>query len=246
MQLTVAVPALNEERDLPRTLNSLSFAAEVLVIDSGSTDSTIKIAKDFGATVISHPLVDYASQRNFADQVAKYDWVLSLEADVVVPEALASEIKVLKDDPAVYRLGRINVIWQKPILHTDWGPKDDNHIRFYHRTLGRWESIVHEQFVTTSNPKQLKNHLVHYNYETVSEFISKINSYSDFEAQKRKQKGQKFSYSRLFFEPVKDFLKRYFYKLGFLDGFHGFFLSLLQAIYYVVVNIKLRYLCLAP
>lgn len=239
-KLTVVIPTLNEETDLPRTLKSLNFATEVLVIDSGSTDRTVNIATKAGANVLHHQFKNFADTRNFADKNAKNDWILSLEADVVVPSSLAEEISTLKDNPAVYKIGRINYIWDKPILHTDWGPKDDSHIRLYHRSLGHWGGEVHEQFETKSQPKQLKNYLLHYNYATVSEFISKINSYSEIEAQKRRTQGERFSYFKFFFEPLKDFIKRYFYKLGFLDGLHGFFLSLLQAIYYLVVNIKLR------
>ena len=240
MKLTAVIPTLNEETDLPRTLKSLKFANEILVIDSGSTDQTVTIAKKFGCKVLHHQFKNFADTRNFADKNATNNWILSLEADVVVTNELAQEISHLSETPSIYKIGRINIIWDKPILHTDWGPKDDNHVRLYHRSLGSWHNQVHEQFIARINPKQLKNYLWHYNYQTVSEFIHKINSYSDLEVKKRKQRGQKFSYFQLFWEPATDFLKRFFYKLGFLDGLHGFFLSCLQAIYYLVVNIKLN------
>jgi len=240
MKLTVVIPTLNEAVDLPRTLDSLSFADEILVVDSGSTDETVDIAKKAGAKVITHPFKNFADTRNFADRHASNDWILSLEADVVVPRSLAAEIAVLPETPAIYKIGRINIIWNKPILHTDWGPKDDNHIRLYHKSLGKWSGAVHEQFVGEDKPKQLHHYLLHYNYATVSEFINKIDSYSNLEVAKRRMTNQSFNYSNLFLEPLEDFIKRYFYKLGFLDGFHGFFLSLLQAVYYLTVNIKLK------
>lgn len=240
MKLTVVIPALNEQQDLPRTLDSLKFADEILVIDSGSTDQTVSLAKKAGAKVIHHAFENFADTRNFADSQAKNDFILSIEADVVVPKQLAQEIASLPDTPAVYRIGRINIIFNKPILHTDWGPKDDNHIRLYHRSLGSWGGQVHELFVTNSRPHKLRHYLLHYNYNHVSEFIDKINTYSDLEVKKRLARHQSFSYLNLFLEPTKDFIKRYFYKLGFLDGLHGFFLSLLQAIYYLTVNIKLK------
>lgn len=240
MKLTVVIPALNEQQDLPRTLDSLKFADEVLVIDSGSTDQTVSLAKKAGAKVIYHAFKNFADTRNFADSQAKNDFILSIEADVVVTKQLAQEITSLPETPAVYRIGRVNIIFGKPILHTDWGPKDDNHIRLYHRSLGSWGGQVHEQFVTNSSPHQLRHHLLHYNYNHVSEYIDKINTYSDLEVKKRLARHQSFSYLNLFLEPTKDFIKRYFYKLGFLDGLHGFFLSLLQAIYYLTVNIKLK------
>ncbi len=228
MKLTVVIPTLNEEKDLPRTLKSLKFADEILVVDSGSVDRTVQIAKDFGAKVINHPFQNFADTRNFADKGAKNDWILSIDADVVVPKKLIEEIHALPDSPSAYKIGRVNMIWNKPIMHTDWGPKDDNHIRLYHKSLGSWTSEIHETFVSKSPPRQLKNYLTHYNYETISEFINKLNSYSDIAA-KKKPESSKFWF---------DFLKRYFYKLGFLDGYHGFFLSYLQAIYYLSLGIK--------
>lgn len=241
MRLTVVIPTLNEEEDLPRTLTSLTFADEILVIDSGSTDQTVAIARKAGARVIHHPFKNFSDTRNYGDAHAKNDYILSIDADVVVTKELAAEMSALSNEPAVYKIPRVNIIWGKPILHTDWGPKDDNHIRLYHRSLGKWGNLIHEQYQAKVAPLQLKNHLLHYNYNTVTEFIAKINSYSDLEVARRKKDQVKYSLARLISEPARDFTKRYFYKLGFLDGFHGLFLSLLQALYYLVVNIKLKY-----
>lgn len=237
MKITVVIPTLNEEKDLPRTLKSLGFADEILVVDSGSTDKTIQIAKDFGAKVIQHPFQNFADTRNFADRSAKNDWILSIDADVVVPKELVNEMLALPDTPKAYKIGRINMIWGKPILHTDWGPKDDNHIRLYHKSLGSWTSQVHETFISKTPPRELKNYLIHYNYETISEFITKLNSYSDIAA-KKTPKSNKFWFFKIIYNAKYDFFKRYFYKLGFLDGYHGFFLSYLQGIYYLSVGIK--------
>jgi glycosyltransferase involved in cell wall biosynthesis len=238
MMLTVVIPTLNEEKDLPRTLKSLKFADEILVVDTGSTDRTVQTAKEFGCKVVTHPFKGYADVRNFADQQAKHNWILSIDADVVVPPELAQEITQLSPEPSVYKIGRINIIWNKPVLHADWGPSDDKHIRLYYRKLGHWSSDVHEQFVTSTKPKELKNLLVHYNYESVTEFVSKVNSYSEIEAKKRISSKQDFSFLKMIYQAKYDFFKRYFYKLGLMDGYHGLFLSYLQGIYYLVVGIK--------
>lgn len=237
MTLTVVIPTLNEEEDLPRTLKSVNFADEILVIDSGSTDQTIPLAKKFNARIINYPLKSFSDSRNFADSQAKSDWILSIEADVVVPPELGREIKktILTPQPETLKtkafyLGRINIIWNKPILHTDWGPNDDCHLRLYQKGSGQWQSKVHEQFVTKQPTSKLKNFLHHYNYQTVSEFINKTNTYSELA-----QKKPSFS---LWLAPLKDFFKRYFYKLGFLDGYHGLFLSYLQAVYHLNVLVK--------
>ncbi len=238
-KITVAVPTYNEQENLPRLLDSLDFADQVLIVDSGSEDKTVEIAKSYGADVVHHQFKNFADTRNFADQKADNQWILSVDADVQVPSSLAEEIASLPSKPAAYKIGRINIIWGKPILHTDWGPRDDNHIRLYHKSLGKWQAQVHEQFITNVKPESLDNYLIHYNYSTVSEYIRKLNHYSTLQAQRLHQNGERFSLFCFFIDPVMDFSKRYFYKLGFLDGLHGLFLSILQAIYHQVVQVKL-------
>lgn len=233
--ITVVIPTLNEQADLPRCLDSLSFADQIIIVDQHSTDDTIKIAKQHNCKIITTDSTDFADKRNLGDQASSNDWILSIDADVVVPKPLVAEIKSLPDQPAVYQIGRINLIWNRPILHTDWSPKDDNHIRLYHRSLGSWQNSVHELFISVTPALQLKDPLLHYNIDTVSEYIAKLNKYSTIAA----ASSSSFSYVKLFLFPLKEFVKRYFYKLGFLDGYHGFFLSYLQAIYQLSVNIKL-------
>ncbi|MBU1200457.1 glycosyltransferase family 2 protein [Patescibacteria group bacterium] len=235
MSLTVVIPTLNEERDLPRTLKSLAnLKADILVIDSGSTDKTIEIAQKHGAKIFNHPFKSFSDTRNFADQQIKSDWILSLEADVVITKKLAQEIKSSTsevEDFSAYYIPRQNIIWGKKINHTDWGPKDDLHIWLYKKGAGAWRGNVHEEYkLKKGTAGYLNNPLIHYNYETVNEFIGKINSYSEVAV----TQGKTFP----FYWPVRDFFKRYIYKLGFLDGYHGLFLSYLQAVYYHTLKIK--------
>lgn len=232
-KLTVVIPTLNEEKDLYKTLDSVkNLADEILVIDSGSIDRTIEIAQNYGARVINHSFSSFSDTRNFGNQESKGDWILSIEADVVVPLELVSEIRqaIESDKYSAYFIPRLNLIWGKPIHYTDWGPKDDCHIWLYQKGSGEWKSLVHEEFITNKSVGKLKNCLIHKNYETISEFIEKIDRYSDL-AVKQKQSFPKWWY-------LRDFFKRYFYKLGFLDGYHGLFLSYLQSVYYLTLNIK--------
>lgn len=232
-KLSVVIPTLNEEKDLPETLFSLkSFADEVLIVDSGSTDKTFEIAKKAGAKVIHHPFSSFSETRNFGNDEAKGDWIFSLEADVVVTEKLAKEIRAAIESSkhAAYFVPRLNLIWGKPIRHTDWGPKDDTHIWLYKKGSGEWKSLVHEEYVTNKSVGRLQNYLIHKNYETISEFIDKIDRYSTLAVK------QNNTYPGWWF--IRDFFKRYFYKLGFLDGYHGLFLSYLQSVYYVTLSVK--------
>ena len=232
MTLTVVIITKNEEKDLGRTLNSLKFADEVLVVDSGSTDKTIAIARQTGARVVIHHFDSYSEQRNFADSLVTNDWVLFIDGDVVITKELADEIRIAieKGSCVAYLIGRINIIWGREVGVADWGPKDDNHIWLYKKGSGKWVSEVHEEFVTNSNTGQLKNNFIHYNYETVSEFIDKINSYSEIASNKKNTIS--------WLSPIIDFGKRYLYKLGFTAGYHGLFLSYLQAVYYVTLKVK--------
>lgn len=233
--LSVIIPAFNEEEDIARTLKSISFADEIIIqLDDRTTDNTPQIAKEYGCKIVMDKMIDFCTLRNSGTKLAKNDWVLALEADVVVSEKLALEIQgaIQNQKYAAYKIGRINEIWGKPIMHTDWGPKEDTHIWLYRKGAGAWKGSIHEEFITDKSVGSLKNYLYHYNYKYVGEFIDKINSISD----KGVQRGVKVGT----FSPIYDFCKRYFYKLGFLDGYHGLFLSYLQAIYYLTLQVKTR------
>ncbi len=233
MKITIVIPTLNEENDLPKTLESVKgLADEVLVIDSGSTDKTVEIANNYGAKVVYHPFTSFSDTRNFGNQEARGEWVLSIEADVTVSSELSQEIieAIESNKYSSFKIPRLNIIWGKPIRHTDWGSKDDTHIWLYKKGSGVWQSLVHEEFLTDKPVGRLKNCLIHKNYENISEFIDKINRYSDL-ANKQKQ-----FYPNWWF--LRDFFKRYFYKLGFLDGYHGLFLSYLQSVYYLTLMVK--------
>ena len=233
--LTVIIPTLNEETHLPKCLESLKgLEANILVVDSGSIDNTKKIAQKYGARFVYHPFSSFSAQREFGNSLVDDGWILSIEADVWLEQGLISEIKaaIETDDYVAYKIERINQIWGKNIMHTDWGPKEDCHIWLYKKGSGRWVSDVHEEYITQGPVGRLKERLMHHNYDTVSEFINKINSYSEIAARKKQP-------SKWYF-PFREFFKRYIWKMGFLDGYHGLFLSYLQAIYHITLMVKMR------
>jgi len=233
MTLSVIVPTLNEEKDLSRCLESLNYLdATVIVVDSGSQDKTVEIAKKAGAKVVEHPFESYSAQRNYADNLVNEGWILSIEADVTVPPELALEIsKAIQSDKfTAYKIERINNIWGKNIMHSDWGPKDDCHIWLYKKGSGEWKSQVHEEYFTDGKTGKLNNRLYHHNYDSISEFLDKENRYSELAVKQHTQFP--------WFWPIRDFIKRYFWKQGFLDGYHGLFLSYLQSIYFITLSVK--------
>src|SRR3989344_3603751 len=235
MKLTVAIITLNEEKDLPRCLNSIrQLADEIVVVDCGSTDKTVEIARKFGVKVYSRKFDDYANQKNYALQLARGEWILSLDADEEISVDLAQEIKkVIKSDKFVaYAIPRENIILGKWIKHTRWQSELDRHIWLWKKNAGKWEGRVHEEVIVKGKVGILKNLKVHYQYGTVKEFLEMINNYSDLETK------DKFSYSRLFFDPIYNFCVRYFYRLGVLDGWRGFVLSYLMGVYHLVTWVK--------
>ncbi len=219
---------------MPACLESInSLGAEALVLDSGSTDKTKEIAKKFRARFETHPFKNFSDQRNYADSLVDTTWILSIEADVTISPLLAKEIKATlpKTDRSAFFIPRLNTIWRKAIWHSDWGPKEDTHIWLYRKGSGSWQSHVHEEYsLAKGTSGKLNNLLIHHNYDTISEFIAKINSYSEYAS------NQGVSYS--FWWGMRDFCKRYIFKLGFLDGYHGFFLCYLQSIYYHTLFVK--------
>lgn len=240
--LSVVVITLNEEKNLEKCLSSVGgLADEIVVVDSGSKDKTIEVAKSFGARVFERKFDDYASQKNFAAGKAQGDWILSLDADEEISKELRKEIEeaIKEEGFSAYSIPRKNIILEKFIRFSRWQPELDRHVWLWKRGRGEWVGEVHEELVVKGKVGRLKNPKIHYQYETVAEFLDMVNRYSSLDAQKRIKAGTEFSFFSLFFAPLYNFLVRYFYRLGFLDGWRGFVLSYLMAIYHFAVWVKI-------
>ena len=240
MKISATLIALNEENNLPRAISSIKDLADetILVIDPRSTDKTKEVAEKLGAKVFTREFDDFANQKNFAIGQAQGNWVLSLDCDEEIPGELASEIRkaVKLDQYNAYLIPRRNILLGREIKHTRWSP--DKHIWLFKRKKGKWRGKVHEEVVVDGMVGELKNAKIHYSYESVSEFLKMMNRYTDLAADEMVEKGQKFSYFMLFLVPTLSFFRRFFYKKGFLDGWRGFVLSYLMAIYRMVTWIK--------
>lgn len=242
-KLSVVIITLNEEKDLPRCLDSLKeIVDEVIVVDSGSTDKTIGIAKKYGAKVFERKFDNYSSQKNYAAKKATGDWILAMDADEIITPELAKEINskqiTLNSQPSAYSMPRKNIIFGKFIKYTRWQPEFDRHVWLWKKGKGKWVGDVHEELEVQGKVGKLKAAKIHYQSEKVSEFMEMMNKYSELDAAQRIKKGVKFSYLKFFFDPIYNFLVRYFYRLGFLDGWRGFVLSYLMAIYHLKLWIK--------
>ena len=188
-------------------------------------DSAKKLSDDVViVTNSSHKFVNYSDQKNYAASKCKYNWVLSLDADEELSPELISELKSLDFKFSAYKIPRLNIIFGKAILHSNWEPSADAHIWLYDRTRGHWENPVHEEVVTSRPVGQLRGRKIHHSYKSVEEFMTKTNDYSSRETKT--------------INPFYDFLRRYIWHRGFLDGWHGLFLSYLMFIYHLVTWVK--------
>ena len=235
MTLSVVMVTLNEEANLARTLESVRWADEIVIVDSGSTDRTVDIAKSFNAKVFTEPWKGYAAQKNSAIEKATGDWILALDADEVVEPALANEIRsALAGDGDRFAGYRI------PFKHHflgRWlrrgGQYPDRKIRLFRRGKGRFgERVVHESVQVEGAVAELKHAILHYGYTTLRAYIGTMNRYSTLAAEQIvKDHKQTWFWFDIWFRPVITFKWRFFFRLGFLDGREGFLFHLYHALY---------------
>ena len=236
--LSVVLIALNEASNLPRTLQSVSWAQEVIVVDSGSTDETVSLAKEVGAHVTVESWKGFAAQKNSAIDKASCDWVLSLDADEELSPELASEIQaLLSANPSfnAYRIPRLNHFLGRPLRHGGYWP--DPKLRLFKRGSARFaERAVHETMEFSGPTGQLKNPILHHCYPTMEEYVEHMNRYSTLSAKMLIESGRApRSLPSLIWHsilnPAATFLYNYVFRLGFLDGTAGLLQHVNHSIY---------------
>ena len=242
MQISVTIIARDEEANIARAITSVEFCAEVLVVDSGSTDRTVEIARSLGATVLHHEWSGYAAQKNFAAAKASHDWILSIDADEAVGPGLAASIRGLEAAEPEYsgfdfpRLARYCGKW---IRHSGWYP--DRKVRLYRRDRGRWVGdFVHESVVVSGPVGHLEGDLLHYTCNTFLDHRENVRRYTDLAAREIVATGQRPTASRLWLGPPFAFAKSFFLQLGFMDGTAGFTIAWMAARYVYLKHAKAR------
>lgn len=241
--LSATVITKNEQEQIARCLSSVvGLADEIIVVDSGSKDKTLEIAEEFGAKIYKRVFDDFSSQRNFAISKATSKWVLSLDADEEIPKELAEEIREAINESSFdgYLIPRKNIIFGKEIKHSRWAP--DRHVWLFKKSRGKFVNEIHEEVEVEGAVGELENAKIHYSHRNVSEFLEMMNAYTTREAEFKNKKNIKFSYLKLIYYPLRSFAGRYFLKSGYLDGWRGFVLSYLRAIYQFTVFVKLWHL----
>jgi len=242
-KLSATIITLNEEKYLPGCLDSIkNITEDIVVVDSGSTDRTVDIAHEYGAKVYVRNFDYYAKQKNYAASKTSGAWILSLDADERIEKDLAREIVEVVTNPkpgiVAYSIPRKNIIFGKFIKYSRWQPELDRHIWLWKKGFGVWKGKVHEEVEAKGEVGELKNAKIHHQYENVKDFMVMMNNYSDLDAVSRVEKGIGFSFFQLIISPIYNFLVRFFYRLGFLDGWRGFMLSYLMAVYHLELWIK--------
>ncbi len=242
MKISATIITADEERNLPRAIESLRCCDEIVVVDSGSTDRTVEIAAKLGARVIESPWRGYAAQKNLAAEHARYDWILSIDADEALSEALEAEIwQLKKTGPAydAYTVPRLAQYLGRWILHSGWYP--DRKVRLYDRRKGRWVGdLVHERVETTGRIGHLQSNLLHFTCSSLSEHLKSLDRYTTLAAQEIVARGQKVGWRHLILAPAWTFLRTYILQRGFLDGFEGLTIAHMAAVYTYLKFAKAR------
>ena len=229
--LSVVIITKNEAHHLTDCLASVDFADEVIIVDSGSTDGTVELAKALGAQV--HSTSDwpgFGAQKNRALDLASQPWVLSIDADERVTPVLRDDIiaTLVRPSHQAYQMARLSEFCQQPIYHSGWWP--DHVLRLFRRDRARFnDAQVHERVVTTQPVATLHGHLLHYPYPDLDALINKINRYSSDAANSMAKKGKRASVYSAVTHSVWTFIRIYFLRKGFLDGRYGFVLAVTAA-----------------
>lgn len=246
VKISICIIARDAQETLEACIKSIAALTDnvVVVIDPRTRDQTESIAGHLGARTFKRNFDNFSNQKNFADYNTLYDWVLSLDADEEISPDLANEIKTALVKPKfdAFSIPRLNYIFGKPIYHTNWGPKDDTHIWLYRKSKSTWQEVVHEHVKVNGKIGKLDNYKIHHSYKTVEEFLEKSNRYTTLEALPDKFNWAKVITRplglRFILQPPWKFFRHYILFLGFLDGWHGLFLSYLMAIYAFETNVK--------
>ena len=228
--VTAVIAAHNEGDQIGACVRSVSWAAEVLVVENDSTDETIQRAIDAGATVFSHPFRSIGGQRNAAISRAAHPWVFVLDADERATPALGAEVARRVEESAIeaYRVPRRNWFLGREIRHSGWNR--DRPVRLFRSHLRYDERPVHEHVITTADPGLLSEALLHQPYANLGEYFEKLGRYSRDWAQQNHARGRRVSILTLLARPQLRFVSTLVWRGGFRDGWQGVVISALAGV----------------
>ncbi len=229
MKLSAVMIVKNEAHQIGECLDALRFADETVVLDGGSTDRTAAVSAEHGAKVFSRAFDDFSSQRNHAASLAVGDWILMIDADERVSEALAAEIRRTIEAPSVdaYRILRRTRLFSRVFRFS--GLQNDRPVRLFRRGTAEFKGEVHEVLEPHGPVGDLKEPLTHLSFQIVSEHRRRLEQYTNLEA--RRAGARQVGFGDLWLRPAGRFVRIYFGQQGFRDGFEGFAFAALSAYY---------------
>lgn len=240
-KITAAVITFNEEKNIRRCLESVTWADEIVVIDSHSIDKTVEIAREYTDKVIQRDWPGHIQQKNFAREAASHNWIFSLDADEEVSPELRESILTAREQGLQhdgYHLARKVHYLGKWIHHSGWYP--DHKVRLFDRRKAEWGGTnPHDRIEIDSSTELLQGDLYHYSYENLSAHIQTINNFTSISAKEMHLKGRKAGLGKLLLNPFFKFLKSFFLKRGFLDGRVGLFIAITGSFYVFLKYLKL-------
>lgn len=229
IKLSAVIITFNEEDKIGRCIDSLKeIADEVIVVDSLSTDRTAEICGSKGATVISQLFLGYIEQKNFALDKANFDYVISLDADEALSPELITSIRTIKQNfkADAYEFNRLTNFCGKWIRHGGWYP--DTKLRIWNKIKGRWGGTnPHDKVIMESNSiiKKLDGDLLHYSIDSIDQHIDQIQKFTTIAAYALHEKGKETSIATILLNSSFKFIRDYFLRFGFLDGFYGYVIA---------------------
>lgn len=239
--VSAVVITKNEEKNIGRCLESLKWADEIVLVDSGSTDDTVKIAKKYKAKVYHKAWAGYAEQKNFAISKTRGKWVLCVDADEEIPAALKGEIIALtasNPDKDGYYIPRENYFYSKLMKHGGLYP--DGQVRIFRKGRGHFPAILlHETLEIDGVTGWLKNPMKHFTKNTIAEHVAAANVYTGLETEQRLKSNYAPTGYSVLIKPVFRFFRYYFFKGGLLDGFNGLVYHVITAFMMFVSEIKI-------
>jgi len=229
---SVVIITLNEEKNIGRCIESASLVSDdIVIIDAMSTDKTVQIAKSRGARVVVKKWEGYSENKNVGAELAKNDWIISIDADEVISDELARSIlNIEKNENTIYQINRLNNFLGKWVKHSGWYPSWKK--RIYNKNKYHWnEAAVHEDLVGHSpmKLKKIKGRLLHYSYQSQMDVDLKIDRYSKLLAKDIIKNKKHIRGVKRFFGPTYKFINTFIFKFGFLDGITGYKISKMNA-----------------
>ncbi|MFA5336855.1 MAG: glycosyltransferase family 2 protein [Candidatus Omnitrophota bacterium] len=241
-KISVFIVVYNEEKKIERCLKSVSWADEIIIVDSYSRDKTVEICKKYTDKIYQRPFTDFAEMKNYAISQASGEWLLGVDADEEITEALREKIKLIINknihDVSGFYIKRKSYIFGKWFRFC--GTQDDFQLRLFKKATAYYFQPIHERVALTGKKAYIRECLLHYTYKNITEYMQRLNKYTSMEAEFLKSKGRKPSRSIFLLKPFMRFLELYIIKQGFRDGMEGFLFGALSGFYDFVKYAKLR------